>query len=68
MITKQGLCERNVMSFGLTGALATFHRLIEETLRGLNYEILHCYLDDVIVMGDDVGQLIDRLQVVFDKF
>ena len=56
------------MSFGLTGAPATFQRLIEETLRGLNYEILHCYLDDVILMGSDVGQLIDRLQVVLTGF
>ena len=67
MITKQGLFDWNVMSFGLTGAPATFQRLMEEILRGLNYEILLVYLDDVIVMGSDVDQLIERLQTVFDR-
>ena len=68
MITKQGLFEWEVMSFGLTGAPATFQRTMEHIMRGLNYEILWIYLDDVILLGHDVDQMIERLQLVFDRF
>ena len=68
MVTKQGLFEWEVMSFGLTGAPATFQRAMEEIMRGLNYEILWIYLDDVILLGYDVEQMIERLQLVFDRF
>ena len=68
MVTKQGLFEWNVMSFGLTGAPATFQRLMETALRGLQYEVCHIYLDDVIVFAKNEEELIDRLETVLDRF
>jgi hypothetical protein len=39
------------MPFGSCSTPATFERLIETILRGLNYESYLVYLDDVIVIG-----------------
>ena len=38
-----------VMPFGLTNAPATFQRLVDLVLQGLNEEICLAYLDDVIL-------------------
>ena len=55
------------MSFGLTRAPATFQRLMEGVLSGLTFEILLAYLDDVIVMGNSETQLMERLEIVFNR-
>jgi hypothetical protein len=47
--TKHGLYEWNVMPFGLTNAPATFQRLMERVLEGLQWKILALYLDDIII-------------------
>ena len=46
--TPYGLYRFNVMPFGLQGAPATFQRLMDQVLRGLD-EFSTAYLDDVIV-------------------
>jgi hypothetical protein len=49
--TRSGLYEFRVMPFGLKGAPATFERLMETVLAGLQWDICLIYLDDVIVLG-----------------
>jgi hypothetical protein len=39
------------MPFGLKGAPATFERLMETVLAGLQWNICLIYLDDIIVLG-----------------
>ena len=48
--TRPGLSEFRVMPFGLKGAPATFERLMETVLAGLQWDICLIYLDDVIVL------------------
>ena len=50
-ITNDGLYEFNRMPFGLTGAPATFERLMDTVLRGRKWHSCLVYLDDVCVYG-----------------
>ncbi|KAK7918651.1 hypothetical protein WMY93_009935 [Mugilogobius chulae] len=67
-ITKWGLYEYTRMPFGLCNAPSTFQRAMELVLRGLQWETLLIYLDDVIVIGNGVDQSLDRLEQVFQRF
>ena len=68
-ITPQGLYEYLVMPFGLTNAPATFERLMEKVLKGLQWKQCLVYIDDIIVFGatfeetlDNLGQVLQRLR------
>ena len=67
-ITKWGLYEYTRMPFGLCNAPSTFQRAMELVLRGLQWETLLIYLDDVIVVGNGVDQSLERLEQVFQRF
>ena len=56
-----------VLPFGLTSAPSTFERLMETVMRGLQWETLLIYLDDIIVFSKDVETRIQRLEVVFHR-
>ena len=47
-----GLWQWKVLPFGLTSVPATFERLMEKVLKGLQWQTLLLYLDDVIVSKD----------------
>ena len=64
-VTRSGLWQWKVMPFGMTSAPATFERLMETVLRGLQWKSLLLYLDDVIVFSSDVESHITRLEEVF---
>ena len=55
------------MPFGLSNAPATFSRLMELVLRGLNWEHCMVYLDDIIVFGRDFDQALENLDILFDR-
>ncbi|XP_076748173.1 uncharacterized protein LOC143421991 [Maylandia zebra] len=63
--TRKGLFEWNVMPFGLCNAPATFQRLMDRVLAGLQWETCLVYLDDIIVLGQDSTQMLERLEQVF---
>ena len=65
--TSLGLFEFNVMPFGLVGAPATFERLMEYVLRGLQWEECLVYMDDIIITGSSVDQSLERLSHVFQR-
>ena len=48
-----GLFEFNVMPFGLCNAPATFQRLMDMVLAGMNWKTCLVYLDDIIILGKD---------------
>lgn len=66
-VTNVGLYQFKVMPFGLCNAPATFQRLMECVLSGLNFEICLLYIDDIIVFSETFDQHIDRLSTVLDK-
>ena len=66
--TSQGLYQFRVMPFGLTNSPSTFQRLMEDVLRGLQWEECLVYMDDIIVPATTVNETLERLQRIFIRF
>ena len=66
-VTKRGLFQFNVMPFGLCNAPATFERLMETVLSGLQWDICLIYLDDIIVIAKTFEEMLKNLQQVFGR-
>ena len=67
-VTRGGLWQWKVLPFGLTSAPATFERLMEKVLKGLQWQTLLLYLDDVIVFSKDFESHLERLAEVCQRF
>jgi hypothetical protein len=52
------------MSFGLKGAPATFERVMETVLAGMQWDICLIYLDDVIVLVRSFEDMVTHLKKV----
>lgn len=65
--TRMGLYEFNMMPFGLCNAPATFERLMERILRGINWRLCLVYIDDIIVGGKTVLESVERMELVFER-
>ena len=55
------------MPFGLIRAPRTFQRLMDRVLQGLEHKIALAYLDDIIVYGSTVDEVLDNLSVVLGR-
>ena len=64
--TPDGHFEFNIMPFGLKNALATFQRMMNNALRGLNGKICMVYLDDIVVFGSTVEERNENLVTLFE--
>ena len=65
--THKGLYQFKVLPFGLCNAPATFERLMELVLRGLQWEKCLVYLDDIICFGDSFDHAMENLTMVIEK-
>jgi len=65
--TQQGLFEFKVMPFGLCNAPATFQRLMDLVLSGVQWQQCLVYLDDIIVVGRDFEEHLRNLGIVLQK-
>lgn len=66
-ITKYGLYEFKTMPMGLSTASATFQRLMELVLQGLNWRTCIIYLDDIVVYGNTLEQHLQRVDEVLGE-
>ena len=66
-ICRKGLFQWNVMPFGLCGAPATFERLMETVLHGLQWQTCLLYLDDIIIFGHTFEETMARLKEVVHR-
>jgi len=66
-ITRDGSFKFCVMPFGLTNSPSTFQRLMNNVLRGLNFNICLAYLDDIIIYSSTVSDSLVRLQLLFER-
>ena len=64
-ITPSGLYKYTVMPFGLRNAPATFQRLMNQVVAGL--EGCAVYLDDVVTHSDTWSEHIHRIRALFDR-
>jgi hypothetical protein len=66
-ICREGLFKFVTMPFGLCGAPATFQRLMDVVMAGLNFDICLVYLDDIIIFSDSLSSHLERLALVLDR-
>lgn len=66
-LTKYGLFEHQRMAFGLCNAPATFQRAMGLVLRGMDWEELLVYLDDIIVLGKTFSESLENLRKAFSE-
>ena len=55
------------MPFGLVRAPRTFQRLMDRVLQGLDHKIALAYIDDIIVYGATVDEVLDNVGVVLGR-
>ena len=65
--TKSGVYTWRVLGMGLCGAPATFERLMEKVMQGLQWESLLIYLDDIIVFSPDETTHVQRLDNMLER-
>ena len=66
-VTRKGLLRFKVMPFGLSNAPATFQRLMEKVLMGLQWQKCLVYLDDIIMFGRDFDETLANLECVMER-
>ena len=62
-----GLNEFTRMCFGLTGAPATFMRIMDKLFGDLNFQRVLMYVDDILVFGATIEETLKRLKVVLHR-
>ena len=65
VVTTEGLHQFRVMPFGLCNAPASFQRLMDLVLSGMQWSQCLVYLDDIIVLGRSFEEHICNLGSVF---
>ena len=56
------------MAFGLCNTPATYARVISLVLRGLTWDIVLAFLDDILVLGKDIASHLANLRAVLQRF
>jgi len=66
-ITRRGMYRFRTTPFGLCNAVATFPRLMDLALAGLNSEICLVYLDDIILHSKTLEEYLQRLEMLLQQ-
>ena len=67
-VTKYGMFLFNRMPLGLCIAPATFSRALALVLRGLSWDCVVSFLDDLIILGKGFGNHLTNMEKVFARF
>ena len=62
-----GLYEFTRRPFGLSNAGSSFCHLMEQCLRYQQFVTLLLYLDDICIFAPTIDEMLDRIQLVFDR-
>lgn len=65
--TTEGVYEFIVVPFGLCNAPATFQRLMDMVLAGLQWNQCLVYLDDIVIVGKTFEEHLQNLNAVFKR-
>ncbi len=65
--THVGLFQYNRMPFGLCNVPATFQRLMNLVLQGLNWKFCLVYIDDILIFSHTFDEHLVQLRAVFDR-
>ena len=66
-ITRRGMFKFKTMPFGLCNAVATFQRLMDLVLNGLNLTICLAYLDDIVLFSKTPEEHLERLELLLQR-
>ena len=66
-VTRRGMFKFKTMPFGLCNAVATFQRLMDLVLNGLNLSICLAYLDDIILFSRTPEEHLERLELLLQR-
>lgn len=66
-ISFSGLYEFNVLPFGLCNGPATFQRLMEIVLAGLQWKTCLVYIDDILLFSSSFSDHLVRLEQIFTR-
>jgi len=66
-VTYHGLHEFVRMPFGLCNTPATFQRLMQVVLAGLEWKYCFVYLDNILVCSKTFGEHLEHLWLVFER-
>ena len=64
-VTPFGLYEFNVLAFGFRNAPATFQRMVNDVVRGI--EGIEVYIDDIVIFTDTWEDHVCKLKLLFDR-
>ena len=67
-VTKYGQFVLNRMSFGLSNAPGTFCRALGLVLRGLSWESVVSFLDDIVILGRSFEDHMKNMEQVLSRF
>jgi hypothetical protein len=56
------------MAFGLCNSPATYTRVINLVLRGLNWKVVLAFLDDILILGEAFKGHLANLRAVLVRF
>jgi transposase InsO family protein len=66
-VTRTGTYKFKVMPFGLCNAGATFQRVMDVAMRGLNFKVCIVYLDDIVVFSKTLEEHMTNLAAVLQR-
>jgi len=62
-----GLFEFNRLAFGLCNSPATYQRLVDVLMSGLQWQVCLTYLDDLLIFAKNHTEMLDRLRQVLNR-